>query len=63
MAQPRPLNLVTLPQYNGEAGSDPDYHLNRFNIVCAANMIPKANFLPDFLSRHCARMASNQWSI
>jgi len=28
MAQPRPLNLVTLPQYNGQVGLDPDYYLN-----------------------------------
>lgn len=48
MAQPRPLNLVDLPQYYGHVGSDPDHHVNRFNIVCAANMIPKERKLNTF---------------
>jgi len=52
MAQPRPLNLVTLPQYDGYAGSDPDHHVNQFNIVCLTNMIleqRKLNTFPDTL--------------
>lgn len=47
MAQ-RPLNLVHLPQYFGQAGTDPDAHVSMFNVVCAANLIPEAQFLVTF---------------
>jgi len=42
--------LVNLPQYYGQAGSNPNHHLNRFNIVCIANMIPEGNFFTTFPS-------------
>jgi len=48
MAQPRPINLTNLPQYYGLARSDPDHHLDRFNIVCQCNMIPEASKLTTF---------------
>jgi len=48
MAHLYSLNLVTLPQYYGQAGSNPHHYLNWFNVVCATNFIPEANYLTTF---------------
>jgi len=44
----RPFNLAPLPQYGGQAGIDPDYHLGHFRVVCTANMIPEETYLHTF---------------
>jgi hypothetical protein len=40
MANPnRPLNIATYPIFYGLPGTDPDMHVSRFLVVCAANRV------------------------
>ena len=51
MAQPVPLNpnpcitnVVHIPYFLGRPGADPDTHIAKFEVTCAANSIPPAKF-------------------
>ena len=51
MAQPLPLNpnpcinnVVHIPYFSGQLGADPDTHIAKFEVTCAANNIPPAKF-------------------
>ena len=46
MANPNPriTNVVHIPYFLGRPGADPDTHIAKFEITCAANDIPPAKF-------------------
>jgi hypothetical protein len=41
---PRIHNIVHIPYFLGRPGSDPDTHVEKFEITCHANDVPTAKF-------------------
>ena len=41
---PRITNVVHIPYFLGRPGADPDTHIAKFEVTCAANSIPPAKF-------------------
>ena len=41
---PRITNVVHIPYFLGRPGADPDTHIAKFEVTCAANNIPPTKF-------------------